>query len=126
VVVSGLSIANPGDLSRERIVFRALSDMNLGQFAVFCCHTDEQGQLYAGDLVATYWFSNTQIKKDDVVVLYTKEGKRKEKLLPDAAMSHFYYWGRAETLWHGGTRAVLVYAEQWVATDAQPSEPEEV
>jgi hypothetical protein len=93
------SFANAGDLNKERAVLRAESDVNIGQFAVFRSLASSTGSGATAGKKIAYWFPDTQLKKGDLVVIYTKRGKSSEKKLDGGRTAHFFYWDSDETYW---------------------------
>jgi hypothetical protein len=110
-------ITENGDLSRERLVLRVLRDTDVGKFVIFQARFDEDGPTTGVDEV--FWFPDKPLHAGDLIVLYTKAGIQSEKIIAGGATTHFFYWGRSETLWdspdHG---AVVVEANDWAAVRA--------
>jgi len=109
------SFADAGQQQKERLVIRALSDVDVGDYLVLCSTVTSDGKAVAGTRTA-YWFPDKQVKSGDLVVLYSKRGTRGEKQLESGATAHFFYWGREDTLWPGGNGAVLMRASEWKLT----------
>lgn len=108
------SIANAGDLSKERLVLRADEALDVGAYAIFCCWAADGDEVSSGDLPAAYWFEDQKVGKGDLIVLYTKSGKRSSKLSDRGKTSHFFYWGRQSTLWVEGKRPVLANTKPYL------------
>lgn len=106
------SIADAGDLQKERVILRASMNANLTYFAVFCCKKGPSS-LQAGDVPHVYWFWDQEVKKNDLIVLYTKAGVRSEKTVDDGTTTHFYYWQKDKSIWTPDMRAAAIYAPQW-------------
>lgn len=119
MTLSVTSIANAEDLPKERVVMRALADLDLTNYAVFCCHAGVTG-IQAGDIPKVYWFYDKKIKRNDLVVLYTKTGSPGEKILESGATSHFFYWDLEEPVWASNMRAVVVNTVDWNVAPVQP------
>lgn len=108
------SIADGGDPLKERIILRALADLDVGQFAVFKSGVGSSGKEPTSGRKAAYWFPDGWIKAGDRVVLYTKKGSRSTKQMDDGYTAHFFYWGREDAMW--GDRksgAVLLGISDW-------------
>jgi hypothetical protein len=108
-----LRIVDAGNLEKERVVLTAVTDDDVGQYAVFCCEATEDGKIYSGDIPKVYWFPSQKMKKGDLVVLYTKEGVDSEKKNKSGTTSTFYYWQLDRPLWQPGFRPVLVHTSNW-------------
>ena len=116
------SIANPGDIANERLVMKALADMDVGQYVLLAAVPSDGGPL-SGDVNA-YWFPDQDVKAGDFVVLYTKQGgARKQKELSGGHTAWFFYWGKAAAIWGPEERKqpVLVESADWDVKDLDPS-----
>ncbi|WP_148309087.1 hypothetical protein [Sphingopyxis fribergensis] len=102
------SIANAGEFDRERVVLQIEEDCDLGKYVVFCVRRSGPNAVDSGNVPAAYWFADKPVKKGDVAVLYSKAGKRSEKVSESGHTSHFFYWGRPESIWTAEKRAVLI------------------
>ena len=124
-----MSVESPGVLDQERIVIRALSDIDIGNYAVLGCDkSSTDGRPLPGNIDIAYWFNFHQIKAKDLVILYTKSGRRSEKALADGRKSHFFYWGRDKPIWRSTNMAVLVEGPAWdfIEEDDATREPTSV
>lgn len=106
------SIQDRGIADKERIVMKALSNLDVGQFAVI-----EAGFSNGGVNTSTgdcYWFPDKVVEEGDWVVLYTKPGEDKEKIQKSGATAHFFYWGKNSPKWRVQTRApVILQVDSW-------------
>ena len=107
------SLADAGEPQKERLVMRASSDVEVGKYAVFCCWIADDGDPLSGDLPAAYWFEDFSVKSGDLVVLYTKVGKRSEKVSDSGRTSHFCYWNKTGSIWTKDKQPVLTFASPW-------------
>ena len=114
-----------GDIARERVVLKALADLDLTDYAIVACSFGANGQPNAGNFSAGYWFGTKKVSKGDLVVVYTKVGRRSEKKT-DRITSHFLYWHRTQLVWTGDKKPVLLYAPDWdyITDDVATIEPE--
>jgi hypothetical protein len=95
------SIVNAGEPERERVVLRATADGDVGEYAIFRANADADGDALSGDVPNVFWFPGSKVKAGDLVVLYTKRGTRRNKVLDESgATTHFFYWGKPEALWN--------------------------
>lgn len=107
------SFADAGDLSKERIILKALTDLDVGEFAVFRSGVAASGQPTSGRKFA-YWFPDEKVKANDLVVLYTKKGSRSSKRMDGGRTAYFFYCGRDEALWSKSDfGAVLIEVLDW-------------
>lgn len=106
------SIQDQGIIGKERIVMKALSRLDVGQFAVL-----QAG--YSGEGVNTstndcYWFPDKIVEEGDWVVLYTKSGNEKEKVQKSGVTAHFFYWGKDLPKWKTKSWApVVLQVDSW-------------
>jgi hypothetical protein len=108
------SFAGIGDLSKERIILKALMDVNIGDYAVFRSGVGSSGLTPISGRKIAYWFPDGKVKADDLVVLYTKKGSRSAKSMERGGTAYFFYWGREEVLWNDDKfGAVLLEVSDW-------------
>ena len=106
------SVADKGDIERERLILEVSSSTDIGDFAL-CRAGYSNGSVTTG-IRNTLWFPYKTVSKGDVVVLYTKFGKANEKIRNDGSTSHFFYWGLKVPIWQNEDSApVLLYAPEW-------------
>lgn len=106
------SIVSKGDLQKERITFRVLSDVDVGDYALL------QTGFYEDELSTTvynaFWFPYKQVARGDIVVLYTRRGTPSSKPLKGKGLAHFFYMDRDKPIWGDiDTGAVLLEAPSW-------------
>ncbi|THD09311.1 hypothetical protein [Metallibacterium scheffleri] len=107
------SFVDAGNYQNERIVMKAVSDLDLGQYAVFYTAVSSDGGVTAGRKTA-FWFPDGEIKKDDLVVLYSKKGKSSTKDLGEGRTARFFYWQDERAMWGGAENgAVLLRVAEW-------------
>ena len=107
------SFADAGNFQKERMVMKIESDLDLGQYAVFCTAIADNGDATSGRKTA-YWFPDGEIKRNDLVVLYSKRGVSSTKDLGEGRTAHFFYWGDDRAMWgEMGNGAVLLKVAEW-------------
>jgi hypothetical protein len=107
------SFADAGNFQKERIVLKADAEIGLGEYAVFCTTVSASGDAMSGRKTA-YWFPDGTIKKNDLVVLYSKKGTASKKDLNGGRTAHFFYWGDDHSMWGGtGNGAVVLRVAEW-------------
>lgn len=112
------SFADAGDLTKERLVLRADADLGVGQFAILRSRKSSTGAT-AGKKPA-FWFPDKDVKRGDLVILYTKSGKSSVKALEGDRTAHFFYWGEESAFWgEDGFGAVILKVETWTFATPQ-------
>lgn len=106
------SFADSGNPSKERIVLKALKDLDVGEFAVLRSGVGNDGESPTAGRKIAYWFPDKKVKANDLIVLYTKKGSQSSKVLQNGHTAHFFYWGRDEALW-GDKQFGAVVSEIW-------------
>jgi len=108
------SFADAGNISKERIVFKVLGNLDVGDYAVLRSAVGSSGEDATAGQKSAYWFPYLSVKAGDIVVLYSKKGKRSTKALSDGKTIYFFYWGKDEPLWGDGKYgAVLIESQDW-------------
>ena len=107
-------VADKGNIKRERLVLRVLRDADIGDFILM--RTRFEGNQVTTEVVNTLWFPYSEVKTDDIVVVYSKSGRDRQKTIEDDRTAHFFYWGQNSPLWADESVApVLLYAPEWVS-----------
>jgi hypothetical protein len=108
------SFSGVGDLSNERIILKALTDIDVGDYALFRSGLGSSGHQPTSGRKIAYWFPDEDVKANDLVVLYTKKGSRSSKPMDGGRTAYFFYWGRDEALWNDKQfGAVLLEVAAW-------------
>ena len=106
-------IEDAGNLEKERIVLKVLEDEDVGRYAIF--KTTKVGDTLVSSRVSlAFWFQDQEVKKDDLVVIYTKAGAYKSTKNTKGNTSHFFYWDKDASVWGGDDDAiVLLNINEW-------------
>lgn len=102
-----------GDLEEERVVLKALSDLNVGTYVISdtTYYSDDE---VSNELRHIYWIPDKQVEKGDLVVVYTKSGKDKTTNNKSGNKTHFFYWGLDRTIWNKEEDAAVLFSlEAW-------------
>lgn len=110
-----VGVKEKGNIDKERIVLKTLSDLDIGFFIIF--FTEKVGDNeFASGPKQLFWFPNKKINKGDLVVLYSKEGKEAEKLNTNGNTAHFYYANFKTSYFNDENKVLAVIeAADWVA-----------
>lgn len=107
------TLEDAGDLARERIVLKVADKDDIGEYAIFNARLGKTGKIQSGPVRDAYWFVDKDVKKGDLIVLYTKDGETSEKKNDDDTMSYFFYWRKTSPIWVAGRIPVLVSTPTW-------------
>ncbi|MBV8891180.1 MAG: hypothetical protein JO062_17805 [Bryobacterales bacterium] len=107
------SFADAGNHENERLVIKAQSDLDIGDYLVLYSATSRKGGPVSGRKSA-YWFPDGLIEAGDLIVVYTKAGTTSTKELSSGRTAHFYYWGLDKPLWGDANKtAVILRVSDW-------------
>ncbi|MCK4227623.1 hypothetical protein J2N90_04220 [Enterobacter asburiae] len=106
-----LNVVGHGELDKEHIVLTSNAQANLWDYILSdsTYHGDgsvsnKHRHVFDFDELAAI-----TLKKDDLVLLFTKNGKFGIHTLPSGAKAYFIYWGLNETVWNkDGDEAILI------------------
>lgn len=105
------AIREAGNLEKERIVMKAESSLDVGEYVLL--QTGFREDSVNTSVFTAYWFPDKEVSAGDYVILYTKSGRASERDFNDV-QSHFFYWGKSEPIWDKKSRAaVLLHAPDW-------------
>ena len=108
------SIADAGDLQKERVVIKAKEGDDIGSYALFRTTKADETSVHAGSLPNVYWFDDRKMKTGDYAVLYTKAGTASEKTSDGGSTSYFFYWDLDQPIWDDpDNQPVLAHIDTW-------------
>lgn len=87
-----------GNVEKERVILEVKADTDIGKY-IFVKTEELTETTMASDLLHPFWLPDKQVKKGDLVVIYTKKGTAREKVSASAKTSHFLYLGQSTPLW---------------------------
>ena len=109
------SIGDKGIPKDERVGFAVLSPCDLKNYLVFRTHFTETG--FYNRSSNAFWFTPTEVRAGDKVVLYTKSGGSSIKRNNDGSTTYFFYWGLPAPIFTSATDCVvLVDINGWETT----------
>ena len=112
------SVADSGDLSRERLVMRVRQDVDIGDFVLI--RTGFEHDEVTTDASNVIWFPYQRLRAGDLVVVYSKRGTDGWKQLDNGHRECRFYWHQDSPLWNDDHVApVLLYAPQWTSKAPQ-------
>jgi len=114
-----LHVEGADDFENERMVFQAgggvvgKTDVAIGKYIVLRARRTPDDKVYSGPVASAYWFETIFVKSGDLVVLYSKDGIRGQKLGDDGVTSHFFYWGLKTLAWTPEFKPAIILALTW-------------
>jgi hypothetical protein len=105
-------VADKGDIEKERLVLKALEDLDIGDYLLL--RTSVSDNMPTTAVHNTLWLPNKDVKSGDLIIIYSKSGTKRSKDMENGRTAHFYYWGSQAPLWsEAGRGAVLLNAPEW-------------
>lgn len=101
-------IKNRGNHSEERVIFKALEDIDISYYYIMHTVYTDEGKKIVTKPLHTYWPQARSVKANDLIVLYTKSGEYSFKLNDDKTTSHFFYWGIPNSIYNSKNDCVVV------------------
>lgn len=107
-------IKDRGNIDKERAVFVVQSDCELGSFFAFKTQKTKVEEQISSDIKHPFWFPDQEVKKNDIIVLYTKAGIDKQKQNSDSTITYFYYMEEKNSIFgNDEDRILLVHSDSW-------------
>ena len=96
------------------IILQALTDLDLGEYALFRSGVGSSIRKPTSGRKIAYWFPDEKVQADDLVVLYTKKGSRGVKALEGGRTAYFSIGEGMKTLWNDNQfGAALLEVADW-------------
>lgn len=109
-------IKNSGDIKKERIVLKVISDDDAGNYMLSDTTYLKDGSV-SNRLRHVYWIPDQVVEAGDLIVIYTKEGDYSKKINKNGSTTYFFYWGLDRNVWNkDGDGAVIFNIKDWAAT----------
>jgi hypothetical protein len=111
-----LGIFDRGDISKERVHFRAIADISLQFYAIYDTN-------YLGDdKIQTqhkncFWFAPFQVKAGQNVVLYTRIGNQNTEPRNDGSVFHFFFRGLNQPIYTQPEKCAVIFElANWITS----------
>ncbi len=101
-------VKDHGDLKQERIVLKAATNVNVGNYMI-ADTTYLSEEEVSNKLRHTFWIPDQEVEKGDLVVIYTKKGNDTTKVNKSGNKTHFFYWGLGRTIWNINEDAAAIF-----------------
>lgn len=109
-------VKDAGNIDKERVVLKVLdNNVNIGNYIV-CDTTYISENEISNKLRHIFWFPDHEVKKGDLIVIYTKTGIEKTMDNKSGNITHFFYWELDRTVWNIDEDAVtLISIKDWIS-----------
>ncbi|MDO8407788.1 MAG: hypothetical protein Q7S95_00940 [bacterium] len=113
-------ISDAGIYEKERIVLEVTSNTQIGNYFVLKSKRTAPGKI-SSIISEVFWLPDREVKKDDLVVIYSKLGKSSTKVNESGSTSYFFYLGKNLPVWNSKDDcALLLETADWNATFVAP------
>jgi hypothetical protein len=106
-------VKDAGNIQKERLVLKVTSDDEIGNYVTFDTTYLDDGKI-SNEMRHSFWFPDRKVKENDLVILYTRDGKDSKLENKNGTTSHFFYMGLGNNIWNkDGDSAVLMEIKSW-------------
>lgn len=103
-----LGVRDGGVLSKERVVLLADADGNVGH-AMLAATRSTAEQTISSKISTPFWFPDREVKKGDLLVVYTQAGTPNQIKNKDQTSSHFFYAGLPSALYGDKSMCAVLF-----------------
>lgn len=108
-------VKDHGTIKNERIILQAIDNVDVGYYMIADTTYINKDEV-SNKLRHTFWMPDKIIKKDDLIVIYTKNGKDSINNNKSGTQTHFFYWGLEKTIWNIEEDAAAIFSiNDWVS-----------
>ncbi len=112
IIIHG--VADSRDHNRERLILNVIENTDIGEYLVLDTTYLQNGNV-SNKARHVHWFLDQEVKKGDLIVLYTKPGTSSIEKKSDGTTIYFYYWGLNNSAWNNDKDcAVLIHYDEWI------------
>ena len=102
-----VSVHGQGDQEKEHVLLRVKSDCSVGHF-LLADSTYTNDTHVSNKVRHTYWFPDKNVKADEYVSLWTKNGTSTSDTMKDGTPIHRFFWNLGKPVWNdSGDCAIL-------------------
>ena len=108
-------VKNHGDLAKERIILKALENVDIGSYMIADTTYIDEEQV-SNKLRHTFWLPDVKVHKDDLIVIYTKVGNESIQKNKSGSKTYFFYWDLDRTIWNQDEDAAAIFlVKSWIS-----------
>lgn len=111
MILKILSIKDAGNIDKERTVLSVQHSGDIGDCLIAVSRKRDENSISA-KLEHVFWLPNQNVNENDLVVIYTKSGKRNQLNNNDGSTTYFFYWGQSECI-AKDDYAIILFDTQW-------------
>ena len=105
-------ISDYGDIEKERIVLKVMSDTDLGKY-LLATTNELQDSRISSKIQSVFWLPDQALKTGDRVVIYSKSGLKSNRKNDDGTITYFFYWGLPTSLTTIKDCGVVLFETTW-------------
>ncbi len=107
-------ILDYGDSENERILIEVLDDCDLGNYILALSNVVDENSI-SNKIESVYWLENKELKKGDIVIVYTKrQGASIKKIENNSGVTSFFlFWNLDTTLSNKQDKKVVCLETTW-------------
>ena len=107
------SVKEHGDLPSERIILKAIDDVNVGNYMLADTTYINDNEV-SNKVRHTFWIPDQSVEKNSLVVIYTKDGTDSIKQNKSGNKTYFFYWGLERTVWNQDKDSAILFSiDNW-------------
>lgn len=106
-------VKDPGVIDNERVILRVTKDTDLGSYLIATSLENDDNQTISSDLSNIFWLPDQNLKAGDLVIVYTKKGKKGQIDNIDGSTSYFVYWGLDKPIGSDSRAAIVLFNASW-------------
>jgi hypothetical protein len=107
------------NVKNEYVVLKVINNCDLINYGI-ADKTFDDKEKKSNRLRHFYWFPKKEVKKNERIILHTKNGNPKTETTKDGVILHRFYWGLKSDVWNdGGDEAVLFNIAEWQIEEAE-------
>lgn len=111
--VKVISVHNHGDFDQEYVLLKVLENCDVGYYILGDSTYTNDGKV-SNKVRHTFWFPDKEVKKGDLLSVWTKTGKNTSTKNDSGTPIHRFYWNLKTAIWNDdGDCAVLLELNTW-------------
>ena len=116
-------ILDYGDSENERILIEVLDDCDLGNYILALSNVVDENSI-SNKIESVYWLENKELKKGDIVIVYTKrQGASIKKIENNSGVTSFFlFWNLDTTLSNKQDKKVVCLETTWTTMKIENSD----